>query len=218
MFCSLRASSFASLAIRNAVYQPARTFTCRAHLKMPEKVSAIDASRDPATSKQYDDKSTNETKFKDFYELVDSMNVGMMGTYRVGEGPVSRSMGVAKRSGPDFLFLANANSQKFKDLEQYKEVNLTFENSSNKDWDPFDNIFVTMPPWHPVSTASNANGAGKAEKEKAVKNPVSHWRLSRRSVVGKASNVYRVCPWLISPDFVYRTSARSATRLSEGGM
>lgn len=43
-------------------------------------------------------------------------------------------MGVAKRSGPDFLFLSNANSQKFKDLEANKEVNLSFEDSSQHDW------------------------------------------------------------------------------------
>lgn len=43
-------------------------------------------------------------------------------------------MGVAKRSGPDFLFLSNANSQKFKDIEANKEVNLSFEDSSKHDW------------------------------------------------------------------------------------
>lgn len=37
-------------------------------------------------------------------------------------------MAVSKRTGPDFLFLANANSQKFKDL-QNKEVCLVFQDS-----------------------------------------------------------------------------------------
>ena len=42
----------------------------------------------------------------------------MMGTYRNGIGPVGRAMAVAKRTGPDFLFLANAHSQKFDDIEK----------------------------------------------------------------------------------------------------
>ncbi|KAK0463809.1 WD40-repeat-containing domain protein [Desarmillaria tabescens] len=55
------------------------------------------------------------------------------------------------------------------------------DNTSQKDWDPIDNIFVTIPPWHPVT-----GGAGlknEREREKAVKNPVSHWKVSRKSVV-----------------------------------
>lgn len=43
-------------------------------------------------------------------------------------------MAISKRSGPDFLFLSNTNSQKFKDLEANKEVNLSFEDSSQHDW------------------------------------------------------------------------------------
>lgn len=43
-------------------------------------------------------------------------------------------MAVAKRSGPDFLFLANANSKKFKDIENNKVTNLYFHNTSNQDW------------------------------------------------------------------------------------
>ena len=43
-------------------------------------------------------------------------------------------MAIAKRSGPDFLFLANANSQKFIDIETNKVTNLYFQNSSNQDW------------------------------------------------------------------------------------
>ena len=56
---------------------------------------------------------------------------------------------------------------------------------SPQEWDPLDNIFVTMPPWHPATAAGgNMNTAGKSEKDKAAKNPVSHWRLSRQGVVG----------------------------------
>lgn len=58
------------------------------------------------------------------------------------------------------------------------------DGSSQKEWDPMDNIFVTLPPWHPV-TSGVTPPTGKGDKEKAAKNPVSHWRVSRRSVVGK---------------------------------
>lgn len=51
------------------------------------------------------------------------------------------------------------------------------------EWDPLDNMYVTVPPWHPVTGGGLGNG-GKTDKEKTVKNPVSHWRVSRRSVVG----------------------------------
>jgi general stress protein 26 len=43
-------------------------------------------------------------------------------------------MAVSKRSGPDFLFLANKHSNKITDLQKNKEVNLTFHNNSNQDW------------------------------------------------------------------------------------
>ena len=43
-------------------------------------------------------------------------------------------MAVAKRSGPDFLFLANANSQKFDDIENNKVANIYFQDSSTQDW------------------------------------------------------------------------------------
>ena len=58
------------------------------------------------------------------------------------------------------------------------------ELSSSKEWNPLDNMFVTAPPWHPVIGASTNNG-GKPDKDKSAKNPVSHWRVSRRSVVGQ---------------------------------
>jgi len=43
-------------------------------------------------------------------------------------------MAVAKRTGPDFLFLSNNHSQKFKDLDQNKEVQITFQDSKTQDW------------------------------------------------------------------------------------
>jgi general stress protein 26 len=43
-------------------------------------------------------------------------------------------MAVSKRSGPDILYLANAHSQKMKDLDSNKEVNITFHDSKTQDW------------------------------------------------------------------------------------
>jgi general stress protein 26 len=49
-------------------------------------------------------------------------------------GAVGRSMAVARRDGPDFLFLANKHSRKFSDLDQNKEVQITFQDSKTQDW------------------------------------------------------------------------------------
>lgn len=43
-------------------------------------------------------------------------------------------MAVAKRTGPDFLFLANKHSRKFSDLDANKEVQITFQDSKTQDW------------------------------------------------------------------------------------
>lgn len=43
-------------------------------------------------------------------------------------------MSIASRRGPDFLFLANANSAKFRDLDSHPEAQIVFHNSSNQDW------------------------------------------------------------------------------------
>ena len=57
--------------------------------------------------------------------------------------------------------------------------------SSQAEWNPLDSIFVTMPPWHPVTVGGPVPLGAKPEKEKTAKNPVSHWRVSRRSIVGE---------------------------------
>ncbi|KAJ7723958.1 catabolite repression protein creC [Mycena maculata] len=69
---------------------------------------------------------------------------------------------------------------------------------SPKEWDPIDSIFVTMPPWHPVSGAG-MGAQGKVEK--VAKNPVSHWRVSRRAVV----------------DFVFSPDVKYVAAISEDG-
>ncbi|KAJ7137724.1 WD40-repeat-containing domain protein [Mycena epipterygia] len=68
---------------------------------------------------------------------------------------------------------------------------------SSKDWDPVDSIFVTMPPWHPVSSGAGLTAPGKV----VAKNPVSHWRVSRRSVV----------------DFVFSPDVKYVAAISEDG-
>ncbi|CAK3998277.1 hypothetical protein MYCGRDRAFT_83301 [Lecanosticta acicola] len=103
---------------------------------MPEplKKSEVTAEKDPSVSKQYDASASLEQKLKDFYEIADGQKIGMLGTYRNGIGPVSRSMAVAKRTGPDFLFLTNSNSKKIQDLQASKQVQLSFHDSSKQDW------------------------------------------------------------------------------------
>lgn len=48
-------------------------------------------------------------------------------------GYVGRSMHVAKREGPDLLFLANQHSRKFQDLAKNNEVQFTFAEPAG-DW------------------------------------------------------------------------------------
>lgn len=43
-------------------------------------------------------------------------------------------MAIAKRTGPDFLFLANNHSQKISDLSSNKEVQIVFQDSKTQDW------------------------------------------------------------------------------------
>lgn len=43
-------------------------------------------------------------------------------------------MAIARRDGPDFLFLANAHSRKFDDLKEDKEVQLMFQDTKTQDW------------------------------------------------------------------------------------
>ncbi|KAK3680439.1 hypothetical protein LTR37_021236 [Vermiconidia calcicola] len=104
---------------------------------MPEKLteSEVQKGQDPSSVKQWDNDVPLEKKFEDFAAIVDKLGVCMLGTARDGVGPVCRSMAVAKRTGPDFLFLSNADSQKFEELEGKSSiVSLSFQNNSNTDW------------------------------------------------------------------------------------
>ncbi|OBZ65689.1 putative catabolite repression protein creC [Grifola frondosa] len=73
--------------------------------------------------------------------------------------------------------------------------------SSHGEWNPLDSMFVTMPPWHPVAVGGSFSAGGKPEKEKSAKNPVSHWRVSRRRIV----------------DFVFSPDAKFVAAISEDG-
>ncbi|GBE81904.1 Probable catabolite repression protein [Sparassis crispa] len=73
--------------------------------------------------------------------------------------------------------------------------------SSHGEWNPLDSIFVTMPPWHPVTVGGNLSSGGKSEKEKTAKNPVSHWKVSRKGI----------------SDFVFSPDAKLVAAISEDG-
>ena len=49
-------------------------------------------------------------------------------------GQVGHSIAIAKRAGPDLLFLASPHSRKFSDLKKNSEVHITFQHSKTQDW------------------------------------------------------------------------------------
>lgn len=85
-------------------------------------------------AKQYDHETPIHEQVNDLCAIVDEKKIGLLNTYRSGTGPVGRVIAVAKRVGPDFLFLANAHSNKFSDLKDNKEVQVTFLDSKTQDW------------------------------------------------------------------------------------
>ena len=94
--------------------------------------------------------------------------------------------------------------------------------SSQGPWNPLDSIFVTLPPWHPASIAASGLPNGKAEKEKdrIPKNPVSHWRVSQKKVVGSYSQrvvVDRPVIHRLREDFVFSPDVKYVAAISEDG-
>jgi general stress protein 26 len=128
---------------------------------MPEdlKASEVNSETDPSVAKQYDRDTPIHEQFDDLYAIVDDKKIGLLNTYRNGTGPVGRSMALAKRVGPDFLFLANAHSNKFSDLQDNKEVQLTFQDSKTQDWVSVSGM---------ATTASNEDPRIKEIYSKAV--------------------------------------------------
>lgn len=113
-----------------------RLFSHSTIYKMPEslKKSEITKETDPSVAKQYDNETPKDQQWKEFYDLVDDKKISILSTYRKGVGPVGRSMAIAKRQGPDFLYLANAHSRKFDDLALNKEVQITVQDTKTQDW------------------------------------------------------------------------------------
>ncbi|KAF4549982.1 Pyridoxamine 5'-phosphate oxidase-like protein 1 [Elsinoe fawcettii] len=101
---------------------------------MPASVQDVTPQTDPSVVKQYDTETPTDKQISDFFGVADGLKTCLMTTQRANIGPVSRSMAVSKRVGPDFLFLANKNSQKFKDLDADKQIQLTFQDSSSQNW------------------------------------------------------------------------------------
>lgn len=113
-----------------------RPFTTTHTFNMPDslKSSEVSSKTDPSVAKQFDEETPMHKQFEDFYGVVDKLKVGLLTTLRKDVGPVSRSMATGKRVGPDFLYLANNHSQKFNDLENSKNVQITFQDSSTQNW------------------------------------------------------------------------------------
>ncbi|EHY58194.1 hypothetical protein ABEF92_005649 [Exophiala dermatitidis] len=103
---------------------------------MPEQLhkQEVEAGNDPSVSKQYDRETPKDVQWKELYEMIDGKQISILNTYRSGIGPVGRSMAIAKRAGPDILYLANKNSRKFDDLSKNKEVQVTIQDSKTQDW------------------------------------------------------------------------------------
>lgn len=101
---------------------------------MPESTQGISAKSDPSVEVQWDNKTPKSEQISDFYAIADTLKFCLLTTQRPNVGLVSRSMGFAKRNGPDFYFIANRNSQKFKDLEHSKDVQITFQDLKTQNW------------------------------------------------------------------------------------
>ena len=125
----------AILSLQLSLSHPLHSFQPPKAIKMPESAKSISKDEDPSVTKQWDDSASTEQKFNDAFDITDKLKICMFGSARHGIGPVSRAMAVAKRSGPDFLFLANANSQKFDDLEHNLSLcQIAFHDTQTQNW------------------------------------------------------------------------------------
>ena len=100
----------------------------------PLKPEEVNAQTDASVAKQWDTETPISEQIDEFGKIADSLKIGLLTTIRPNVGPVARSMAVAKRVGPDFLFLANAHSQKFTDIAHDSTAQLTFQDSSSQNW------------------------------------------------------------------------------------
>lgn len=83
---------------------------------------------------QWDNDTPKSEQISDLYAIIDKEKICMLNTYRSGTGPVGRAMAVASRRGPDLLFLANIDSDKFSDISSNPEVQVTFSDSTSVGW------------------------------------------------------------------------------------
>ena len=117
--------------------------TARLNMPQPLQASEVNSKTDPTVAKQWDDSTSKQDQYSDFYKIVDGLKIGLLTTTRQSIGPVARSMAVAKRQGPDFFFLGNAHSQKFQDIDADKTVAVTFQDSSSQNWVSVSGTAVT---------------------------------------------------------------------------
>lgn len=95
---------------------------------------------DPSVALQLDTSTPIAEQLTDLYAIIDKEKLCMLNTQRAGGsggadgGPVGRAMGVAKRAGPDLLFLANRYSDKCRDIEKDPRVQVTFNDSTSVGW------------------------------------------------------------------------------------
>ncbi len=102
---------------------------------MPENLQESEVGSDPSVIKQWDYDTPMDKQIEDLYKIMDGQKFCMLNTYRPGTGFVGRSMGIARRDGPDLLFLANKNSHKFQDIESSNgEVQVAFQDLKTQDW------------------------------------------------------------------------------------
>ena len=128
------------------VFQIVKTIVNITANNMPEplKKHEVESKTDPTIAHDYDNETPKDQQIEEFCATVDKLKIGLLSTLRPKIGPVARSMAVAKRTGPDFLFIANKDSQKFKDLENDKLCQITFQNSSTQDWASITGEATTM--------------------------------------------------------------------------
>ena len=99
--------------------------------------------------------------------------------------------------------------------------------SAKEPWDPLESIFVSRTPT-PAPGHAYARG-GKPERERTHKNPVSHWRVAKRSILGECPSllfffstflhVYtsEELMIIIYADMAYSSDARYLAAVSEDG-
>lgn len=118
---------------------------------MSQPLKQNELSQDPTIAKQYDSEVSAispgkdieltvhrqtplETQITDYYAQLDNLQTCLLITKR-GSHFISRCMNIAKREGPDLVFLANVNSQKISDIKGDDEVNVSvIDTKGSNNW------------------------------------------------------------------------------------